>query len=270
MKIALCLFGQWRTGDYCLPWLLSQYRTLTEFASSSDIDVYCYLKSYAYYPNSRNPKAWSLTESDPVSIAEELRKTWFGPKIKRLVITSAKDEKFKSSRARWHYASLFSHIQAAGFDALRTHDSGESKYNLILFQRPDALVGPYATSLPDALNKTDWTRNSFLHIAHWRSEVEARQQAVNDMFFGGHPDALSKVLSYTMVATQNPTSLCWQRLRWHGPNTLLASAAQASALDFVNLNLEVALVRPHADLSMPALSSFSYHRAFWISDHKGM
>jgi hypothetical protein len=254
-RIALCLYGQYRTGDYCLPWIKQQF----EFA---DVDVYAHLKSYNSFTNQVVP---SNSEFQEGHIEEKLG-ALFGTSVKYVHVLHRHDNPFLA-RGVWHFASLFASIQASVYRALLYAD----KYDMIVAQRTDVLIGPTTRALasvwPSSVNERDlWVIDNNMG----QIKGEARSGGLHDVFFMGSPGAMNLLVADTFRATCNVSNSDWMKFQFMGPNLFLAQSAHKANLQVHNLGTGFAIVRPNADLSVPVEQSFHYHQKFWVENHKGM
>lgn len=256
-RVAVCLYGQYRTGDYCLPWIKEQW-------ASADADYYVNVKVGNTYGN--------LTSEIDVAdhAAEDIRESvtlHLGDHVRSLQIQT---EDPLTTLGYWHYAPMFSSMQRAVYSCLRSIAEG-SQYDWIVLQRPDVLIGPEVRSLRRLLSHPlDETSIFTIDTDMGQIFGEARSGGIHDMLLAGSPAAMNLLVAGTFEVTAGATLQDWQKFRFIGPNLLLRQCAYQANLRLALFRATVAVVRPTADLTNPVFQSFEYHRKFWTSVHKGM
>lgn len=256
-RVAVCLFGQYRTGDYCLPWIREQW-------ASTDVSYYVNVKVGNTYGNLLNSPRVDAHSAD--SIADSVFHH-LGDKVKHVQVQT---EDPLTTPGYWHYAPMFSSMQLSLYRALR-HVAEGHHYDWIVLQRPDVLIGPEVRSL-DKLPIRPLDDTSIFTVDPHMSQIhgEARSGGVHDMLLAGSPAAMNLLIAGTFEATAGASLQDWQKFFFMGPNLLLRRCADQANLRLVPLRATVAVVRPTSDLTVPVLNSFEYHRKFWTSVHKGM
>ena len=256
MKIAVCLYGQYRTGDYCLPWIRKQY-------AFADADYFIHTKVSSTYPNTEveEPLRYVYPEDVHRSIRNEL-----GLLVKTCRILSVGEEKQTPDRGHWHYAPMFSSMQHAVYAALGAYAT--TPYDLIIAQRLDMLVGPFVESVAEAAKNYTRPHTVFTVNPEMRFMNEGMQAGIHDVFLAGTPAAMNLLVAGTLEATAFPRTTDWQRYLFEGPNVFLRKAAATAGLHVGHARVGFALVRPNADLSRPALESYAYHEKFWSTNHR--
>jgi len=256
-RVAVCLFGQYRTGDYCLPWIREQW-------ASADTDYYVNVKRGSTYGNLSTKI--DVEDHDADDIRDSVR-THLGDKVKDLQVQTLDP---LTTPGYWHYAPMFSSMQRALYSCLRAIAEGE-RYDWIVLQRPDVLIGPEVRTL-DKLPIRPLDDTSIFTIDGHMGQIfgEARSGGVHDMLLAGSPAAMNLLIAGSFETTAGATLQDWQKFFFTGPNMLLRKCADQANLKLLNLRATVAVVRPTADLALPVFSSFEYHRKFWTYVHKGM
>lgn len=256
-KVAVCIYGQYRTGDYCLPWIQEQW-------ASADTDYYVNVKVGNTYGNlpTRIDVADHLVSDVQSSVSRHL-----GDRVRHLQVQT---EDPLTKLGYWHYAPMFASMQRALYSCLRAVAKG-AHYDWVVLQRPDVLVGPEVRSL-DKLPVRPLDDISILTVDSHMNQIfgEARSGGVHDMLLAGSPAAMNLLIAGTFEATVGATLQDWQKFFFTGPNVFLRQCADQANLRLVSFRSIVAVVRPTADLTIPVLQSFEYHRKFWTSSHKGM
>ncbi len=256
-RVAVCLFGQYRTGDYCLPWIREQW-------SFAEADYYVNVKADNTYSNLKEyPASKSDTDAIKDSVLSHLDSS-----IRHL---SIQEQDPLTEPGYWHYAPMFRSMQRALYGTLRQAIAAGIEYDWLALQRTDVLIGPGTGTLQRALPSRPyesdiWTINPNMG----QISGEARSGGVHDMFLIGKPQAMSLLVAGTFEATACATLQDWRKFFFTGPNVFLRKCADQANLNLPRLNAEVAIVRPNADLEISVFKSFGYHDKFWRANHKGM
>jgi hypothetical protein len=256
-RVAVCLFGQYRTGDYCLPWIREQW-------SFADAVYYVGVKTDNTYANL---KEYSASALDIKSVKDSVF-THLKPLVMHL---SIQEQDPLTGPGYWHYAPMFRSMQRILYSALRHSVASGIEYDWIVLQRTDVLIGPGINTLKRAIpsrpHESDiWTINPSMG----QIKGEARSGGVHDVFLLGSPQAMSLLVSGTFEATAGATVQDWRKFFFTGPNVFLRKCADQANISLQRLNAEVAIVRPNADLEIPVFKSFEHHEKFWRTNHKGM
>lgn len=259
MRIAVCLYGQYRTGDYCLPWITKQFA----FAKT---EYFVHTKNYSTEPNNGMP-------NPRVRLPQEIHKNLvskIGPHLRDYKVVGLEDdEKFSASKGRWHYASMFNSLQQAVYMALARHIS--EPFDLIVVQRLDTLVGPRVDGLASIADRMSKTPHSVFSMnPEMRFMPEGMQHGIHDVFLAGQPRSINLLVAQTFEATSTPRSNDWARFLFEGPNVFLNKAARASNLHVRPTGLGFAIVRTTADLSQSVFDSYQYHERYWHTNHKNL
>lgn len=256
MKIAVCLYGQYRTGDYCLPWIKEQY-------AFADVDYFVHTKAYSTYPNTRGQNPLEVMYPDV--IGKQLRSV-LGTQVKWSRILEIGDEHHKPGNGHWHYAPMFASLQQAVYAALAAY--ANTHYDVIIAQRLDMLVGPRVSFLADAARQYTKPLTVFTVNPEMRFMNEGMQAGIHDVFLAGTPSTMNLLVGETFEATACPSKNDWQRYLFEGPNVFLRKAAASAGLHLAHARVGFALVRPTADLTVPVFDSYSYHEKFWSTQHR--
>ena len=256
-RIAVCLYGQWRTADYCLPWIAKQY----EFA---DVSYFVHTKTYSTYTNT------DVGYKDYSARSIENSVTKYLKGVRSLEVICRQDEKFVPKNGHWHYAPMFSSMQRAAYAFFDTPDY--ESFDWVVLQRLDSLVGPVVGSFGQKFSLHPTTDTLYVMDRNMRFSLEANQRGLHDLLIVGKPHVVNLLVAETFQATANPKHTDWQRFAFEGPNVFLRKCANACGHRVEDLaGLEIALVRPDADLDrFPVFDSFEHHKSFWIKNHKGM
>lgn len=258
LKVAVCLYGQFRTGEYCLPWIVEQYKF-------GDAKYYAHVKTYSTYANTVGSKP-DVKSKDKI---EAVLRSHLGNDLSYLAIVDYDEERLVPKKGHWHYAPMFSSMQQAAYAAFKANAS--TNVDWVVLQRLDVLIGPQ----PDTLSSRLFSQPPDLHTvytinANMRFEKEGGQHGIHDVYLAGSLQSMNLLVAETFPATANPQATDWQRFAFEGPNVFLRKAAQTCGLHVRQLPVEMAIVRPTADLATPAFQSFKHHESTWHQDHKGM
>lgn len=259
MRIAVCLYGQYRTGDYCLPWITKQFA----FAKT---EYFVHTKSYSTEPNNGmpNPKIRPPSEISRHLIAK------IGSNLHNYKVISIEDDaKFDASKGRWHYASMFNSLQQVVYMALARHVS--DPFDLMVVQRLDTLIGPHVDSFSSVAARMSTIPHSIFSMnPEMRFMPEGMQHGMHDVFLAGQPRSINLLVAQTFEATSTPRSNDWARYLFEGPNVFLNKAARAANLHVRPSGLGFAIVRSTADLSRSVFASYQYHERYWHTNHKNL
>lgn len=262
-RIAVCLFGQYRTGDYCLPWIVKQY----DFAETR---FYAHTKAYAGYPNLEGHRGLG---TKPSHDADHIRGACERYGVDLVDVVETVDDDPFSVPGGWHYASLFGSLQASVYHALARFRETDWWPDLIAVQRFDMLLGPQVTSFGQALAITGHQPDTLYVLNRsMRFNKEARQFGIHDVLLLGSPYTINTLVAETFSATQEVTRRGWQIHHFEGPNVFLRRMVDRCGLHVDQIPLAFALVRPDADLERDVFASdtFAYHVKHWTSSHVGL
>lgn len=261
MSIGVLFYGQWRTADYCLPWL--------ELMLGRVNDLRFISVSTKAVSNYRNLKAGQEDShyKPPADIKDRLR--GFLPDVDRVIdINLSVSQQLNPSRGHWAFSRLFWSLNKAlsGYNVwAETHGD----VDLLVCLRLDTLIGPSIAALGDWLNDVQ-TDNFSVYTApeSLRFHEGELGLGIGDIVFAASPYAMNAMLSYTCRCLMQKQQ-SWLRFN-HGPNILLKDAADAASIRSRALPVSIAIVRPNADLTIPVLESFAHHKDFWWQNHKAV
>lgn len=256
--VAYCFYGQYRTADYCLPWIAA-----TVSATSNVRGVFVSTKLANTYPNVSNRSNSQL--SDSRVITRKLTETWpdavvHVDPVVHLVLDPAK--------GYWNYSRLFWSLNKV-YQMYCQWALEHGDVDLLVFHRLDALAGPRPDTIGNYLRRAKVTPYElWVDNGHIRFHFHEFGNGISDLTLVGSPFALGTLLSYTTQSLAHRPTQGWSKFM-HGPNIHLLDAAHAASLSVNKLAGETALVRPTADLTIPVFESFEYHAKNWKQDHKG-
>lgn len=290
IKIAVCLFGQPRTGLYCAPWIkqwfnvpsgieINQYKKNydmhPEFVSREpcdvQIDYFMHVKNYNLYINTIGDPEWDGTTDMVRRVPEEeLHKLIqeYNPK-KYQVLTIEEENKMADPPIRNGYSAMFYSLTSA-MRLKREYEveTGEL-YDYCFTHRYDGITGPYIDSFKTRLEGPGFPPMSVTSIGDMhRWKWENWRLGPNDVFLGGDNLAMELLLADTSrIYLTDDFMMCNDDIG--GPNVVLGrSYANSNIKHFSDQNLHCAIVRHTADLSRPVFESWQYHQHFWLSNHK--
>lgn len=256
-SVAYCFYGQYRTADYCLPWIAETVGTTDNLRA-----VFVSTKVMNTYPNSQGAQAERAKSS---SIVSNLLGVWPQAKIH---IDPVVHHVLDPKKGYWNYARMFWSMNKA-YQMYCDWAEANGDVDLLVFHRLDALTGPNPTTLSSYLKHLQvvpyalWCDNG-----HIRFHYNEFGLGVSDLTLVGSPFAMGTILSYSTDCMVHRPKQGWHKFM-HGPNIQLKNAADAASLTIFKLAGETALVRPNADLTLPVFESFTYHSKFWRQAHKG-
>lgn len=139
VRIAICLYGQYRSGDYVLPY----FKTLSE-QTDCVVDFFCSTKKQNYYKFSRSAKVHNKDMDNIQYVDEELIKNKIiasGINVKTInVLSNTADEKFREAEVERN-GLFYTMADSINLKTLYEAEHG-FVYDIVLLTRYDALIGP--------------------------------------------------------------------------------------------------------------------------------
>jgi len=290
IKIAVCLFGQPRTGLYCAPWIkqwfdvpygieINQYRQNfdmhPEFVSKEpcdvQIDYFMHVKDYNIYINTIGDPEWDGTRNAvKILPEEELSKLIDIYKPKKYgILTNSEEASMTNPGIRNGYSTMFHSITSA-MRLKREYEieTGEL-YDYCFTHRYDGISGPTIDSFKIRLEGAGFPPMSVTSIGDiHRWKWENWRLGPNDIFLGGDNLAMEILLADTSkVYLTDNFIMCNDDIG--GPNVILGrSFGNTNIKHFPEHNIHCAIVRHSADLNIPVMDSWAYHQNFWLTNHK--
>jgi hypothetical protein len=257
-RIAVCLYGQFRTGAYCVPWI---HETLKEFTHNNWIvDVFVSTKEHNFENNV--PGATEYLTSN-VKINKTL--SILNP-IETMIIRKSQDKGLIDS-CRAFYAPGMLSLCNAVYLKQKKEQVDNFQYDVVLVTRLDTLLGPDTKCLYESVSQGQNPLTIYSYLGNGiRFPNESFRPATADIAFYG--DSLSVDLLvdglYTAWSTKRESSLYAHNT---GPNTYIYSVLHDAGLWYHIAPFDIAIVRHNADLTFPVMESFSYHKQFWTQQH---
>lgn len=143
-NIAICMYGQYRTGDACLEYIKNFYAT-----TGVNIDYFCSLKPYetTYTRHKHNeetqkdPMAQSILNNKAVWHQMEQIKKWFNPKEFKIYSIEHENQLKNIEGSIMH-----SKVLAGWVDSIMLKQKYEAEHNmtydLVIMQRYDTIIWP--------------------------------------------------------------------------------------------------------------------------------
>jgi hypothetical protein len=287
-KIAVCLFGQIRTGLYCAPAIKSAYDQLNgkeieilfnkeyRMKCRIQVDYFCWTKNYdsagyikGFQWNDDVPFNQSVI-SDVFSFYQPIR-SGVTPKESE----PPENEDILADTIKWWAPKplLLSIISSLRLKQEYEADCG-LRYDLCVCQRFDALTTPF-NPLEKLINDFGFQNNAI--YTHWISQFPREDNCwgVGDFWFAGDSfaiDLMSASLGQYLIDVRRADYDINESQRSFGPNVLLYRACSKNNIRVIELPwLEAAPVRPTADLTLDvmALDTAHIHHNFFVKNHPG-
>jgi hypothetical protein len=138
-RIAICLYGQYRSGDYVLPY----FKTLSE-QTDCVVDFFCSTKEQNYYKFSRSATVHNKDMDNIQYVDEEIIKKKIiasGINAKTInVLSNSADEKFREADVERN-GLFYTMADSINLKTLYEAEHG-FVYDIVLLTRYDALIGP--------------------------------------------------------------------------------------------------------------------------------
>jgi hypothetical protein len=287
IKIAVCLFGQVRTGQYCAPAIKAAYDQVDgkeivinfnrqfSYKCIIKVDYFCHTKDY---DSVGQAKGAEFGQESPVS-DEEINAIFAVYNPNRSGITRRIDEVvFENpeidSAIKWLLPKpmLLSIIAAINLKKEYELECGW-KYDLCVCQRFDALTTPFSPL--EKLLQEFGIRDNVIY-SHWITSFPQEDGAwgLGDFWFGGDSfamDLMSASLSQWIIESKRSDSEINESQLGLGPNVMMYNACKKNnifVIEFPN-GLEAAPVRPGADLKLDSMAKHTahIHHNFFVRNH---
>ena len=214
-RIAICLYGQYRTGDYLLPY----FKALSE-QTNCVVDFFCSTKEQNYYRFSKSAEVHKRNLNNIQYVDKEILKEKIissGINVKSInVVSDNADEKFREARIERN-GLFYTMADSLNLKTLYEAEHG-FVYDIVLLTRYDAFIGPvdmleylrtwYNNSTTDTFEK-DFNyalMNNWL-IAHPMFSALTTTTGLQDILTIGSSvsmDMISTELSMIMQSNLNP------------------------------------------------------------------
>lgn len=289
IKIAVCLYGQPRTGVYTAPWVResfnipagsemnlyskpfdSYHMLLGRQACEFEVDYFFNVKDYNIYFNTKGDPEWEDVRPIPVdpAVINELIKIY---QPKAYEIFSAESEKNILNGERNSYVAMYYSIARAMRLKRQYEINNNVSYDFCFAHRFDTIIGPSITSFRDRLLGPGFNPLAvFASTETLRWRWEAWRLGPSDIFFGGDNMAMEMLMA-DISRLWSSDDFIQLSDEIGGPNvTMYRSAANSSVKLDYDHNIISAVVRHRADLTIPVFDSWQYHQQFWLSNHKSI
>jgi len=271
IRIAVCLFGQVRTGLYCAEYIKRLYNlsnvTINGCIHPVKIDFFCSVKNYNTNGHvSGKVFGEESTVLVPQSDIDELLNT-YNPILSN-VIDYKLDLKYYK---RWVYLPMITGLIDSINLKSRYELDHQFVYDYCFCQRYDCLVHPI-----DIIKRIILQIEPGLAIVQYYNinNNEDSHVSMGDFWWGS--DSLSiDLMAASLGRIQYINEKNKEHNFWYiglGPNVCLYKALSENdiMIKTPNFGIDVVLVRPEADLSIPVIESFLLHREFYTSNHPGL
>ena len=279
MKIAVCLFGQLRTAEYCAPWIketfnFSDYeretslwkhnkhwhkeRVYEKYTDPIEIDYFCDFKTVSFTSNDISAKKIQHNSVDIDKIRRLYNPAGEHITPENIDISLRQDKPFMTP--------MFSSICRTVLLKQEHEIKNNFIYDAVFLHRYDVLSGPSPNMLRESFHQNGIQPLCIYGMggANHRFLNEGFRAGFLDMIFWGDSfsiDALSARL-YQYWATDNLHHLKHEFS--HGPNTALSIAANDAGLSYEPAPISYSIVRDTADLTIPVFDSFFYHTQYYL------
>lgn len=287
IRIAVCLFGQPRTGIYTAPWILESFNIpagteiniyskpfdsyhplLQRQQCEVEVDYFFNVKDYNIYFNTKGDPVWDKVRPIPVS-ESDIQQLVDLYKPSAYEVVSADSERNMLDGERNSYTAMYYSISRAMRLKRQYEINNNVNYDFCFAHRFDTMIGPYTKSFRDRLTGPGFNPLAVFtssEILRWR--WESWRLGPNDIFFGGDNMAMEMLMADISRLWGSDDELQLND-ELGGPNLILnRSAGNASVKLDYDYNIISAVVRHSADLSIPVFDSWQYHQNFWLSNHK--
>lgn len=256
MKIAICLYGQFRTGLYCAPYIKSCY----EFGSCDldiEVDYFCFTKDYNTNGRVLNDKKYG--EITPFNNYDDLEKAFDIYKPKEKMVFKKEHEGYPITN--FPHPNLFSIMMSIELKKDYEEEHG-FKYDYCFCQRFDVLILPKNIALM-IMNLGDKERFIYTHLIE-RFPLERNSLGIGDFWFGGDNMSLDLLSSGITPLFSKAHIGCGANVAMYDilmANNIYPSIPQPYLL--------ATPVRPEANLELDVMDSFYNHHDFFINNHPG-
>ena len=276
-KIAVCLYGQIRTGDYCKPFIREFLKI-----ENHEIDFFCSTKNYNTYLRLNDNAEIELTSEDIDSFI-----SYYDPKMQN-VITKADEDPFKYDIITGRDTSLF---YSSFIDSIMLKQKYELLHNFmydyVITLRYDTIyedinyLKKFFTMLEFYIRK-NITTSTFIFVNEFTYSGLTTSDWINDVIIIGSNEAInlicSQLINFYIGLNQNfkySTFLLPATGLENGHIGLGYSTQQMCVnkyyfSDVMGYPLEVANIRRTSDLSLDVFSdsAFVLHRQHYLDSFK--
>lgn len=278
IRVAVCLYGQPRTAEYCSPWIKRSFSfqegketrcwgKKKEFDGSIEyptfsVDYFCDLKEFSTAGN------FSGKWETPTSYHgdEYIQNIIDIYKPKKYVVTT-KDEEDKINFGNPFYTPMFSSICKTVNLKQQVEIEENKLYDWVFITRYDNIVGPSISSLSDYVQNCGVKPLTVYSCGIFGRMInESMRPGFNDTFFWGDSASIDFITSKMYKAWASNNKFEINHAFNLGPNTFLGAALSDAGLVYEPAYVDFALVRQTADLTTPVFESWYYHKDFWINE----
>ena len=287
IKIAVCLFGQARTGQYCAPAIRAAYDQIDgtemlvgfnkQFVDKCKIkvDYFCHTKDYDSAGQTKGVEFGQESAVTDTAIADLF--AMYNP-IKSGVTQRADETVFENpeidTAIKWLLPKpmLLSIVSAVNLKKEYEVECGW-KYDVCICQRFDTVTTPF--SPVEKLLRNHGLRDGLIY-SHWVTMFlrEDSSWGLGDFWFGGDSfamDLMTASLSQLVIDSKRTDSEVNESQLGYGPNVMLFNACKKNNIFVVEFpgGLEAAPVRPQADLKLDVLDGATahIHHDFFVQNH---
>lgn len=287
IRIAVCLFGQLRTGIYCAPYIKHSYALPESMhvgghrpAELQDVhvDFFCFTKDYQTSGQVSGTEYGSVEEERiPKEKIDALREAYqpkaFGLSSRSQLryVRDARPYKWGALPCRWPmfiFSGLLSSINLK-----REYEvTYNFAYDMCFCQRFDAVTSP-AQLAEKVLRQYGLRHNTVYSTFVSPFTEEDGLLGIGDFWFGGDNwsiDLMAAGLSRYVFDMHKIHADANENSAGLGPNVTLYSLLTENSTSVVDLQAAACPVRPQSDLSLPVLDSFRPHHQFFINNHPGI
>jgi len=170
MRIAVCMYGQYRTFQYCQKYLTEYYKD----KSTHEFDFFCSLKNYDLGQKDGQNKVRSFLNQKKIDRVKKV----FDPKI-LTVIKHEQDEKYDN--VNW---KMFNGLAEVIYNKRLYELKNEFEYDLVILQRYDNIVVPL-NSLSDILeyidNHKEKTKHNTPNVIYHMGMVQSNNELCTEI-----------------------------------------------------------------------------------------
>lgn len=287
LKVAVCLFGQPRTGLYCAPYIKESYNldgheveltTLNKGVAEKElvkisVEYFCSTKDYNTNGMVVGKTYGEMSPADPTEI--DTLVSMYNP-VKSKVISYDKEPKFDKNLTHnilgWDWPKSFLHGIVSAINLKKEYelDCGW-RYDLCFCQRFDAITSPVSPA--GILIKNVPIRKGVVY-SHWitRFAEEDNSLGIGDFWFGGDSLSMDLMASSLTRYLSNSTKVSSDINESYvgvGPNVLLYNAFIENNVyvDHFPGGVSATPVRPESDLTTPVMESYHSHLNFFTKNH---
>lgn len=280
MKIAVCLFGQLRTAEYCAPWIKESFNfsaydreTMTwekqnhwdtgkyeKYEQPFQVDYFCDFKTSSFTTNDVGDKKKLHTPRDIDKI-----RSLYNP-VAEHITPDAVDVIIANNRP--FAGKMFSSMCRTVLLKQQYELQNNFMYDAVFLHRYDVLTGPSPTALRDVFHPHGVQPLCIYgeHTSNIRFVNEGFRAGFMDLLLWGDSFSIDSLCArlYQNWAVCDPEQLKHEFS--FGPNVALSIAVSDVGLAFHPLHIGTTIVRKTADLSIPVFDSYAYHETFWVGN----